>query len=66
MERIYIEVANRYNTTAQEVKNEIAYALVLAKQNPSPTARAFWGRIEKNADIEDVICNIVSRLALVV
>jgi hypothetical protein len=66
MDRIYNEVAKRYNTTADEVEKEIAYALSVAKENPSPSARAFWGRIDDNADVTDVICNIVSRLALVV
>ena len=66
MNRIYKEVASRYNTTADEVEKEIAYALTIAKQSSSPTARAFWSRIDNDADVADVICNIVSRLALVV
>ena len=66
MNRIYNEVANRYDTTPDEVEREIAYAISLAKQNPSPTARAFWGRVNDNSDVSDVISNIVSRLALVV
>ena len=66
MNRIYNQIADRYNTTVQEVEREIAYALAIAKQNPSPTAKAFWGRVSDNADVKDVICIIVSRLALVV
>ena len=66
MNRIYNEVANRYNTTAEEVEREIAYALSIAKNNPSTTARAFWGRVKDDSDVADIICNIVSRLALVI
>ena len=66
MDRIYNEVANRYNTTADEVEKEIAYALWLAKNNPSPTAKAFWSRINDNEDVEKIISTIVSRLAMVV
>ena len=66
MKNIYTEIAGRYNTTPDEVEKEIAYALSIAKQNFSPTARAFWGRMDEDADVKDVICNIVSRLALVV
>ena len=63
MNRIYKEVATRYDTTADEVEREIAYALWLAKNNPSPTAKAFWGRIDDDEDVKVVIFNIVSRLA---
>ena len=64
MNRIYNEIANRYDTTPAEVEREIAYALDLAKHNPSPTARAFWGRINEDADVADVISNIVSEVAI--
>lgn len=66
MKNIYNEIAGRYNTTPDEVEREIAYALSIAKQNSSPTAKAFWGRMDEEADVKDVICNIVSRFALVV
>ena len=66
MERIYNQVANRYNTTADEVEREIAYAIAIARQSSSSVAKAFWGRIDDNANISEIICNIVSRLALVV
>ena len=66
MKRIYNEIANRYDTTPAEVEKEIACAISLAKGNPSPTAKAFWNEVDEDADIKDVICTIVSRLALVV
>ena len=66
MERIYNEVATRYNTTSAEVEKEIAYAITIAKQNTSPTAREFWGGVKDNSDVMDVIWNIVSKVALVV
>ncbi len=66
MKRVYNEIANRYDTTSDEVEREIAYAISLARKNPSPTARAFWGRVKDDSDVADIICNIVSRLALVV
>ena len=66
MKAIYNEVANRYNTTPDEVEKEIAYALSVARKNPSPSAKAFWNNINDTADVKDVIVNIISRLALVV
>ena len=66
MKAIYNEVANRYNTTPDEVEKEIAYALSVARKNPSPSAQAFWNNINDTADVKDVIVNIISRLALVV
>ena len=66
MKAIYNEVANRYNTTPDKVEKEIAYALSLARKNPSSTAQAFWNNINDTADVKDVIVNIISRLALVV
>ena len=66
MDRIYNEVAKRYNTTADEVEKEIAYALSVARQNPAPAAKAFWGRVDSDADVTAIVRNIVSRLALAV
>ncbi len=66
MNRIFDEVANRYNVTPEEVKREMAETLRLAKENPSPTARAFWGSIDENAEIEEIIAHIVKRVGLVV
>ena len=64
MKRIYNEIANRYDTTPAEVEREIAYALDLAKRNPSPAAKAFWGRTNEDADVADIISNIVSEVAI--
>ena len=66
MKRIYNEIANRYYTTPEEVEREILFAIAEARKNPSPTAKAFWGGVDENADVKDVIGHIVSRLALVV
>ena len=65
MERIYNEIANRYNTTADDVEREIAYALSLARINPSPSAKAFWRRVDNDA-VENLICNILSGMKKVV
>ena len=66
MNRIYNEIANRYDTTPDEVEREIAYAISLARKNPSPTAKAFWRRVENDSDVTAVICNIVSGFRKVV
>ncbi len=66
MNRIFDEVANRYNVTGEEVEREIAEALRLARENSSPTARAFWGRIDENAGVEEIIGHIVNRVGLVI
>lgn len=65
MERIYNEIASRYNTTADDVEREIAYALSLARINPSPSAKAFWRRVDSDA-VENLICNILSGMKKVV
>ena len=64
MKRIYNEIANRYDTTPAEVEREITNALDLAKHNLSPTAKAFWGRTNEDADVADIISNIVSEVAI--
>ena len=66
MNRIYNEVATIYNTTPEEVEKEIKFAIMAAKNNPTPTARAFWYRIDDGADVADIISNIISRIALVI
>ena len=66
MNRIYKEVATIYNTTPDEVEREIKFAIMAARNNPTPAARAFWGRVADSADVAEVIGNIVSRVALVV
>ncbi len=66
MNRIYNEIAQKFDTNPSEVEREIKNALIMARKNPSPTARAFWGEIDENADIEEVIGHIISRIALVV
>ena len=66
MNKIYKEVANRYNTTEDEVEREIAYALDLAKRNPSPTAKAFWARTNEDTDVSNIIINIISEIALTI
>ena len=66
MNRIYKEVATIYNTTPSEVEREIKFAIMAARNNPTPTASAFWGRVSDGADVAEIISNIVSRVALVV
>ena len=66
MEKIYNEIANRYNTTADEVEREIAYAISLARVNPSPSAKAFWRRVDDYFAVENLICNIVLGIKKVV
>ncbi len=66
MKNIYTEIAENHSVSAEEVKKEIMLAISQARKNPSPTAKAFWGRIDEDADIEEIIKNIVSRVALVV
>ena len=66
MNRIYEKIADNHSVSPEEVKREIIFAISQARKNPSPTAKAFWGRIEEDSDIEDIIKNIVSRIALVV
>ena len=66
MKRIYNEIANRYDTTPEEVEREILFAISASRKNPSPTAKAFWGGVDEDADVKYIIRHIVSRLALVV
>ena len=61
MKAIYNEVANRYNTTPDEVEKEIAYALSVARKNPSPSAKAFWKKVDIDFEIRNVIYNILYR-----
>ena len=48
MKRVYNEIANRYDTTSDEVEREIAYAISLARKNPSPTAKALEIYLKEN------------------
>ena len=66
MKRIYTEIAEKYCSTPDEVEREILFAISVARKNPSPTAKAFWGGVNEDADVKDIIGHIVSRLALVV
>ena len=66
MNRIYNEVATIYNTTPGEVEKEIRLAIIAAKNNPAPTARAFWSKVADGADVAEVVDKIISRIALVV
>ena len=66
MNNIYNEIANNHRVCPEEVEREIMLALNLAKNNPSPTANAFWQDMDENITIEEIISKIVSRIALVV
>ncbi len=66
MNRIYNAIANNHSISPEEVEREIKNAITLARKNPTPTARAFWGGIDENADVVEVVDHIVSRIALVV
>lgn len=66
MNRIYNAIANNHSISPEEVEREIKNAISLARKNPSPVARAFWGGIDENADVVEVIGHIVSRIALAV
>lgn len=64
MNRIFNEVANRYNVSPDEVERDIAQALSLARKSSAPKAKAFWRKIDEQAGIEEVICNIADRVRL--
>ena len=66
MNRIFNEIASKYNVTPDEVERDIAQALVFARKSTSTHAKAFWGGVDEDADVKDVIGHIVSRIALVV
>ena len=66
MKSIYEKIAVNYSVNPEEVEREIMFAITRARKNPSPTAKAFWERIDEEADIEDVISHIATRIALVV
>ncbi len=55
MKKIFTQVANIHNTTAEEVEKEISLAIELARKNPSPTAVAFWEKVDENMSAEDII-----------
>lgn len=64
MNRIFIEVANRYNVSPDEVERDIAQALSLARKSSAPKAKAFWRQIDMQAGIEEVIFHIADRITL--
>ncbi|MBO5936879.1 MAG: hypothetical protein J6Q79_04605 [Clostridia bacterium] len=66
MKSIYEKIAANHSVSPEEVEREILFAITQARKNPSPTAKAFWERIDEDADIEDIIRQIVARIALVV
>ena len=66
MNRIYNEVAKKYNVTPEEVEREIAEALRIARENPSSTAKAFWSQLDKDAAIEEIISQIIKILNLAI
>ena len=66
MNRIYNEIATKYGTAPGEVEREILFAISAARKNPSFAAKAFWGGVDENATVEDIIGHIVSRVTLVV
>ena len=66
MNRIFNEIASKYNVTPDEVERDIAQALVFARKSTSTHAKAFWRGVDEDADVKYIIRHIVSRLALVV
>lgn len=47
---IFKEVAKQFNTTPDEVKNEIQQAIDEAFNNPDPEIRRFWDNIPRKGD----------------
>lgn len=47
---IFKEVAKQFNTTPDEVKNEIQQAIDEAFNNPDPEIRRFWDNIPRKSD----------------
>ncbi len=47
---IFKEVAKQFNTTPDEVKNEIQQAIDEAFNNPDPKIRRFWDNIPRKSD----------------
>ncbi len=66
MNRIFNEIANRYNVTPDEVERDIAQALVFARKSTSSHARAFWKGIDESAGVEEVICRLSEGVRIVV
>lgn len=66
MNRIFNEIASKYNVTPDEVERDIAQALLCARKNTSNHARAFWGRIDESAGVEEIICRLSEGVRIVV
>lgn len=66
MNRIFNEIASKYNVTPDEVERDIAQALVFARKSTSTHARAFWGKIDEGAGVEEVICRLSEGVRAVV
>ena len=66
MNRIFNEVANRYNVSPDEVERDIAQALNLARKSSAPKAKAFWRKIDEGAGVEEVICRLSEGVRAVV
>ena len=66
MNRIFNEIASRYNVTPDEVERDITQALGFARKSTSGHARAFWGRIGDGAGVEEVICRLSEGVRTVV
>ena len=66
MNRIYNEVAKKYNVTPEEVEREIAEAVRQARENPSPTARAFWSQLDEGAEIDEIIKHIIKTISIAI
>ncbi len=66
MNRIFNEIANRYNVNPEEVEKDITQALSIARRSTSPHARAFWGKVDEKAGVEEVLCHIAERVRSVV
>lgn len=66
MNRIYNEVAKKYNVTPEEVEREIAEAVRQARENPSPAAREFWSQIDEDAEIDEIIKHIIKTISIAI
>lgn len=66
MNSIFNEIASRYNVTPDEVERDIAQALVFARKSTSAHARAFWGRVDERAGVEEVIYRLSEGVRTVV
>ena len=66
MKSIYEKIADNYSVSTEEVEREIILALSQARKSSSPTAKAFWEKIDEDAGTEDIIKQITARIALIV